>query len=175
MPPRYENKGQARFLTFSCHNRLPLFNNDKIKDLFVEHLRGAKSQSGYRLCAWVVMPEHVHLLVIPNLPSVPMRDFLMALKRPFAQEVLGRWDALKAPILDRLQNSTGSHRFWLQGGGYDRNVRSMDEYREKLTYIEENPTRRGLVDDLTEWRWSSWWWRQREGYGGGLVDSWTGV
>lgn len=171
MPQRYDIAGQARFLTFSCHNRLPLFQNDKIKDRFVTHLESARQETGYRLLAWVVMPEHVHLLVAPNLPAVPMKRFLMKLKRPFAREVLHRWRKLDAPILERLVDVSGRPRFWLKGGGYDRNIRSMDEYHEKVGYIEENPVRRGLVSHKDDWRWSSWWWRNQDGYKGALVDS----
>ena len=171
MPRRYEIAGQARFLTFSCQHRLPLFINDDIKDRFVEHLIRAKENSHLKLFAWVIMPEHVHLLVLHERPEVTASRFLMQLKRTFAREILSRWRELDAPILNRLPDAQGRTRFWLKGGGYDRNIRSMNEFHEKVAYIEENPVHRGLVKDKDQWRWSSWWWRQRDGYGGALVDS----
>ena len=48
-----------------------------------------------------------------------------------------------------------SHRFWLPGGGYDRNLRSARDVHEKIRYLHGNPLRRGLVERLEDWPWSS--------------------
>ena len=63
---RREVVGGVRFLTFSCYRGLPLFKNDAIKDRFVEALAEAREASGFRLCGYMVMPEHVHLLLQPG-------------------------------------------------------------------------------------------------------------
>lgn len=55
---RYEGLGDIRYLTCSCYRRLALFNNDRIKDAFAAYLTSAKSRLGFRLYAWVLMPEH---------------------------------------------------------------------------------------------------------------------
>ena len=62
---RYETLGELRFLTFSCYHRLPLFNNDAIKDEFVRALDNARKRTDCRIIAWVIMPNHVHMLVAP--------------------------------------------------------------------------------------------------------------
>jgi len=69
---RIEHPNHIRFLTFSCYQRLPLFGNDAIKDAFVVHLDSSRARAGFRIHAWVVMPEHVHLLIWPNLPEYPV-------------------------------------------------------------------------------------------------------
>ena len=96
---RFEIPGHARYLTFSCYRRLPLFQNDAIKDTFVDRLRDARARYGFRLLAWVVMPEHVHLLIVPRLPETPVPLLLRAMKQSFAQRVVRRWRELRAPIL----------------------------------------------------------------------------
>ena len=48
-----------------------------------------------------------------------------------------------------------THRFWLRGGGYDRNLRSVSDVHEKIQYIHANPVRRGLVVNPEDWLWSS--------------------
>jgi putative transposase len=63
---RYEGLNHARYLTCSCYRRLPLFRNDKIKDAFVKHLALVQQQMEFELFAWVVMPEHVHLMLRPK-------------------------------------------------------------------------------------------------------------
>jgi putative transposase len=152
---RYEVANQARFLTFSCNHRLPLFRNDRIKDLFAAKLAEARERFGFRLVAWVVMPEHVHLLLVPAPDGPPVPAILRRLKSPFAMEVVARWRSLDADVLRRLTDASGVVRFWLPGGGYDRNVRRETELVEKVEYIHANPVRRGLVARADEWAWSS--------------------
>ncbi len=159
MPHRYETPGDARFLTFSCHDRLALFEDGQIKDLFVERLHEVRNETGLKAFAWVVMPEHVHLVVLPRLPGWPIAKTMARLKRPFARTVLARWRQVEAPILRRLVDSRGVPCFWLRGGGYDRNIRSPDDLIEKIKYVEENPVRRGLEHRCDEWKWSSAWAR----------------
>ena len=162
---RLERPNQAQYLTFSCYGRLPLFNNDAIKDRFAEHLAAARLSLGFKLFAWVVMPEHAHLLMLPRLPEAPVPVVLQSLKEPFAREVIGRWRELDAPILDRITDKSGKSRFWLPGGGYDRNILDGHELPEKINYIHLNPVRRGLVAKPEQWRWSSasWYTPQRTG------------
>jgi putative transposase len=47
-------------------------------------------------------------------------------------------------------------RFWQRGGGYDRNICSVDELYEKINYMHKNPVRRGLVNHPGDWYWSSY-------------------
>ncbi|MEO0588409.1 MAG: transposase [Planctomycetota bacterium] len=151
---RIENPAHLRYLTFSCYQRLPLLGNAAIRDLFVEQLQLTHDRLGFGLFAWVVMPEHVHLLVQP--PSgTTVSSILAALKRPVAAQVLSRWREIDAPILSRIQDIAGRSHFWQRGGGYDRNISSLDEAREKFGYIHANPVRRGLVDRPADWAWSS--------------------
>jgi REP-associated tyrosine transposase len=155
---RYERPNQLRFLTFSCYNRLALFGNDAIKDAFVNQIETARERTGFCLIAWVIMPEHVHMIVWPSLPEFPISRVTWWLKRDFARRVLGRWRELDAPILSRIRAPRGGLRFWQHGGGYDRNLRDDKEYREKVVYIHGNPVRRGLVGSPADWRWSSARW-----------------
>jgi putative transposase len=155
---RFENPGQYRFLTFSCYQRLGLFNNPAIRDSFALHLAQVKVKYGFLLFAWVVMPEHIHLLVEPKLPESSMTEVLVALKNPFASTVIKRWRTLDAPVLDRIHDEKGKARFWMPGGGYDRNLYSPAEVEEKIEYIHMNPVKRNLVSSPLEWKWSSARW-----------------
>jgi putative transposase len=147
----------ARFITFSCEKRLPLLGRAQIRDVLVQHLGAARDRFGFELFAWVVMPEHVHLLARPR--EVPLGKALLALKLGVANTVLHRWRALDVPILARITRPNGGYRFWQRGGGFDRNVRGPDEFRRNVRYIHRNPVDRGLVGQPEDWRWSSarWW------------------
>lgn len=154
----------ARFLTFSCYNRLPLLGNARIRDQFVEAIVAARRDQPFQLIAWVVMPEHVHMMILPS-PGHPVSRVMSALKRPFAEVVVGRWRELKAGVLHRITGDGGRARFWQPGGGFDRNVRDEAELFREIAYIHENPVERGLAEKATDWAWSSarWYAGQREG------------
>lgn len=156
---RIEHPGHARFLTFSCYQRMPLFENDQIKSAFMNHLIRARETTGFQLWGWVVMPEHVHLLLRPPKDqSIP--KILKTIKGGFSAKVLKRWRELNAPILERITDRKGSH-FWMAGGGYDRNIYSKQAFFEKLEYIHTNPVTRGLVNQISDWPWSSSGWYEQ--------------
>ncbi len=154
--------GTVRFVTFSCYDRRPLLGNPAIRDFFAEQLDASRHRHGFKLFAWVVMPEHVHLLVRPRKDAT-LGDALRSLKTSVAVRVIARWRQLQASILDELRTSSGTFRFWQRGGGFDRNVRTRDEFCREVQYIHLNPVARGLVTRPEEWRWSSvrWWMGER--------------
>ncbi len=162
---RIEHPNHARFLTFSCYQRLPLFDNNAIKDAFVTQLSQTRDRTGFKLFAWVVMPEHVHLVLTPNLPEYSVSRVLWWLKRDFAKRIIARWRELDEPVLTKITDPQGSPRFWQRGGGYDRNLVAGPELDEKIAYVHANPVRRGLVERDTDWEWSSarWWAGRRDG------------
>ncbi|MGC4032531.1 MAG: transposase [Tepidisphaeraceae bacterium] len=145
--------GTARFLTFSCYRRLRLFDNPRIKDHFVGVLQATLSTHQVSLLAWVIMPNHVHLVVYPE-DAEAIGPFLRTLKRPFARTLLDRWRACDASILPRLRDRSGQTHVWQPGGGYDRNV-VAHELVEKIAYVHRNPVRDGLTPDGPSWKWSS--------------------
>lgn len=167
---RVEHPGHARFLTFSCAGRLPLFHDDASKRVFANALARARERYSFRLFAWVVMPEHVHLLLFPKLPEWPVERVLWGLKRGVAQSILHDWRLARPEIIRRIHERTGDTRFWMRGGGYDRNVWDSHELPEKIKYINDNPVRRGLVARPEDWAWSSARWYAGFREGGVTID-----
>ncbi|MEX0876034.1 MAG: transposase, partial [Phycisphaerales bacterium] len=155
---RIEASNHIRFLTFSCYQQLPLLKNDRIKYAFVDHIQATRNTTNFNLIAWVIMPEHVHLLIWPDIDRAPVSKVVWHLKRAFARQVIERWKELNAPILSSIRTPEGNHRFWQHGGGYDRNIVSRHELEEKLHYIHQNPVNRGLVHRSIDWAWSSARW-----------------
>lgn len=161
---RINDPHHARYITFSTYQRLDLFGTDAIRDAFVDQLRLTRERHRFCLYAWVLMPNHAHLLM-RDPEGGKVDAVLKTLKLGLAKRVLNRWVELDAPILDRLVDARGVRRFWQRGGGYDRNVYSRSEFDEKIGYIHMNPVRAGLVGRPTDWAWSSarWWGGEREG------------
>ncbi len=155
---REEAPGHARFLTFSCFRRQPLMLQDDLAARFIRGLARARTELRFKLYAWVVMPEHIHLLLTPDLTSAPVPLILNAIKAPLARSALAEWRSRRALILDRIRDEVGRERFWLPGGGYDRNIYSAGEFNEKLEYIHNNPVKRGLARRPPDYPWSSAGW-----------------
>lgn len=161
---RLEIPGDVRFVTFSCNHRLPLLRNPAIAAICREAIASARARYNYQLFAWVIMPDHVHLLVRPD-EGAPVSRALLAIKLSVSQQVLPRWRELEAPVLDRIMHKDGKARFWLKGGGFDHNVRNEASFRKFVRYIHRNPMKRGLVEEPSQWRFSSlrWWIGVRDG------------
>ena len=99
---------------------------------------GAEKMQLYELHAFVIMPNHVHILITPH---VELAKLTHSIKRFTAREA------------NRILGLTGK-RFW-QDESYDRLVRDHSEFQRIQRYIENNPVRAGLVATPEEYRWSS--------------------
>ncbi|MBX3404607.1 MAG: transposase [Phycisphaeraceae bacterium] len=161
---RCEVPGGVRFITFSCEHRLPLLGTPESCDLFARSLREGREKLGFRLLAWVAMPEHVHLLMIPP-EGCTLAPVLKSIKLSMQQRIVRVLRLSGDPLALRLIRADGSTRFWQKGGGFDRNVRSDTELCKEIRYIHRNPVARGLVAAPDEWRWSSarWWSARHRG------------
>jgi len=62
----YDNLGTARFITFSCYHRRPLFASDAEYAIMIDELRCARHTHGFFLLGYVIMPNHVHLVIHPQ-------------------------------------------------------------------------------------------------------------
>jgi len=156
---RRDVPGGIRFITFSCQRRLPLLTNPAISELLLTAIARARSVHQFELVAWVLMPEHVHLLMRPR-DDIPLERTLKSIKLAVSKSVIARWRNIGAThILTKLDDGTGSPRFWQKGGGFDRNVRDEHELSREIRYIHHNPVRRGLVQRPEDYRFSSihWW------------------
>jgi putative transposase len=158
---RYNVAGQPRELTFSCYRRFPFFTRERTREWFRQALEGARTQFGFQIWAYVLMPDHVHLVVYPGDAAEQTSRFLQAVKEPVARQAIA-WLKANAPRwLARLTVREGKrvrHRFWQPGGGYDRNVTEVETLSAMIDYLHANPVRRGLVASIEDWEWSSARW-----------------
>ncbi|MGB6068342.1 MAG: hypothetical protein WBG50_26330 [Desulfomonilaceae bacterium] len=113
----------------------------------------------YRLIAFAYMPEHVHLLVLPQETASGVDELLKAIKRPFSYRIkrslIENGSALLSKLTVRQRPGVTVFRFWQEGPGYDRNIVSLGTASAAIAYIHLNPIRRGLVKCELDWRWSS--------------------
>jgi len=155
----YEEERHVHELTFSCFERRPLLTNNLWRTWFCEGLDRGCERQRFRLLAYVVMPEHVHLLVWPNDYDSRIEHLLTDIKRPFSRRVKGHLSQTSSPLLQKLtvrqRPNVMSFRFWQEGPGYDRNVTDARSILAGIEYIHANPVRRGLCVRAVDWPWSS--------------------
>ncbi len=132
---RSQQSGDNHFITFSCYHRRPYLSSPSDRELFEEVLERMRRRYRCVVFGYVVMPEHVHLLV--NEPKrAPLDRMLQALKLSIT------WK--------RNQRPFGQARY------YDFNVHTEAKRIEKLRYMHRNPVVRGLVTRPQDWPWSSY-------------------
>ena len=131
---RYQQTGEFHFLTFSCYRRRDYLSAVAAMELFEDALERVRLRYRFVVAGYVVMPEHVHLLV-----NEPARGLLSRAIQ-----------ALKLSLTMRSRQRP----FW-QAHYYDFNVSTHEKFVEKLRYIHRNPVVRGLVGKPEDWLWSS--------------------
>lgn len=115
----------------------------------------AREKHDFELWGWVIMPEHVHLLIRPMAETYRIGSILQAIKQPVARKAID-WLRENSPTyLERLMTKSGQVRFWQAGGGFDKNITDANDAVSVLEYIHLNPVRRELVESATDWEWSS--------------------
>jgi hypothetical protein len=161
---RFHQSAQSHFVTMSCYHRQPRFNTPGTGDLFLHCLEEMRRRFSMRIYGYVVMPEHVHLLVSEPEPTIPgpkisePKILEPRIPRPTVPQVRVRsLDAnlgpnpkpghatlaealhfLKLSFAKRLPGLTGETGSFWQKRYYDRNLRDEDEFEVKLCYLHRN-------------------------------------
>jgi putative transposase len=189
----YHEPGDFHELTFSCYDRLPLLVRDDWRRLLCQAIDKAIAAHDFALVAFVLMPEHLHLLVYPRhqtaeaLASQGPRQWhptasdidsskevlerlsrlLADIKQPFSRRVKRILVDERSPLLSDLtlfeRPGKKAFRFWQEGPGYDRNLSSKEPILPAIDYFHLNPVRRGLVAQAVDWKWSSARWYASDG------------
>ena len=161
---RFYGARDLHFLTFSCYRRQPFFRSEARCDLFLQVLERVRRRYRLVVLGYVVMPEHVHLLV-----SEPQRATLSTGIQALKLGVVRSLEGGAIPRSRKNGETWGTpslgvpkspNRFW-QARFYDFNVWTEHKRIEKLRYIHRNPVERGLVASPEQWRWSSFRWYSR--------------
>ena len=132
-----QKSGGFHFITFSCSRRQPLLGSNAAYGAFEHELEAVRKRYGLVVAGYVLMPEHVHLLV-----GEPLKASLAIALQVIKQQT------------SRKLKRRGQARFW-QRRYYDFNVHNERKRIEKLRYMHRNPVKRGLVEKPEDWPWSS--------------------
>jgi len=136
-PGRFQQQRCLHFITFSCYRRMKLLDSAEAREAFERELERVRRWYWCYISGYVVMPEHVHILI-----SEPERGRLSVVMQMLKQ------------ITSRRLRPSSLPRLW-QVRYYDFPVWSEGKRVEKLRYMHRNPVKRGLAARPEDWRWSS--------------------
>ncbi|MGI8884105.1 MAG: REP-associated tyrosine transposase [Pyrinomonadaceae bacterium] len=159
--------GALHFVTGNVQNRLPIFRQEMACSAFLEECQNLKIKRECKLIAFVLMPDHIHLIVNPRDGKI--REWTGALKSLSAKRLTEI-----APKDGFLKNES-EQQVW-QESFKDLPLWSNWMIWQKINYIHNNPLKAKLVDSAKDYRWSSfrsfykmeaeeilqvdkeWWW-----------------
>jgi len=151
--------GHFHELTFSCYGRKPLLTNDAWREKLARCIDAACHEERFVLNAFVFMPEHVHLLVLPSSGESNVSRLLARIKQPFSKTIkqilLEHQSHLLQSLTVRERPGKSCFRFWQEGSGFDRNLFTAEAVEASIDYIHVNPAKRGLCERAVDWKWSS--------------------
>jgi REP element-mobilizing transposase RayT len=136
-----ESELRSRILKYIDNAEGDCYLRDERIAKLVEDTLFHRDGEHYRLLAWVIMPNHVHIL-IETRPEHRLSDLIHS------------WKSYTGTMANRLLDRTGA--FWYREY-YDRFIRDKDHYDNVVAYIHHNPVKSKLCESPENWRWSSAW------------------
>jgi putative transposase len=150
-------------ITSVTHDRLPVFRTGALKQILCAALDEARHSGGFAIFAYVIMPDHVHLVTDGTLkPSETLR-FLNGIS---SRRVVGylkenNYVTSLAKLRDAPKARGHKHSLW-DGHSHALPVFSESFFMQRVNYIHQNPVRAGLVERAEDYRWSSIrYWNRR--------------
>ena len=147
------------YLTFVAFRRIPIFRSENICQIFADSLQTVKEKYPFKIIGYVIMPDHVHLIVNPvgcdievigkELKGISANRTINWLKE---NEYFSSLEKLK---LKKTEKRNHSFCVW------QKKVKSVDLWShkfilQKLNYVHLNPVRANLCDHPAKWKWSSY-------------------
>ena len=132
-------KGELHFITMTCYRQQPKLGVEKHRDLFLQLLEEVRAKFRFTVAGYVVMPDHVHLLI-----TEPERDTAEAAMAMLRQRYGRRYNT----------SARTDEQVW-ETKYQDTHVFTPERIAERLRFMHEQPVKAGLVESAAEWGWSS--------------------
>ena len=166
MTPKFQlsRDSQALFITAVAKDRLPVFKTNALAQVACSALEEARRSGGFLIFAYVIMPDHLHLLT--DCPKTSA-DVLRYVKGLIGRKVIDHlkakgYESSLAKLRHEQWKRKHTHSLWQQ----EKNVLSIFSeamLMQKVNYIHLNPVRAEICDSPVDYRWSSArFWRRLE-------------
>jgi REP element-mobilizing transposase RayT len=136
---RFDNHGYPSLITTNIESRRPVFNSSEAAKLLLRVISEVRHETRFQLLAFVIMPDHIHLVV-----AVPQGLTLGRVLRLIKGRFSNRYN--------RMRRSHGS--VW-QDRYHERALRSERELVAAIEYVHANPVQAGFTGQAESFSWSS--------------------
>lgn len=161
---RFHDQDYPYFVTMTVVNWIDIFTRDEYRQVIVDSLRYSQQNKGLVLHAWVVMTNHVHLIIgredEQKLEDI-MRDLKSYTSRRMRLLLESHPNESRRSWMMWMFTSAGKHRannkdwqFWQQHN-HPIELSSDEMITQRLNYLHDNPVRAGFVAEAHHWLWSS--------------------
>jgi putative transposase len=133
---------------------LPFLRSARSCDTFLTILEQTRQRYRFVVVGYVVMPEHIHLLLTEPEVGTPS-TVMQVLKQRTARALLPKRKRGNLRQRNLFGDEPKRRAFW-QARSFDFNVWTTKKRVEKLRYMHHNPVKRGLVGAAEQWPWSSY-------------------
>lgn len=137
--PRYNEKNQCHFVTSVTRDRNEIFRESETVEILATAITFYQKRGDFKLLGYVIMPDHVHFLIIPQQGTIS--DIMRNIKA-----YTGNAIRLKLKIDSDV---------W-QDSFYDHLIRDEKDFEARLQYMHKNPLQKGIVDDPDYYPYSSY-------------------
>ncbi len=151
------------FVTFSVVGWIDVFSREQYKELFVGSLKYCQENKGLVLHAWVIMTNHVHLIISSNTNKIEhiVRDVKKYTSKQIIKAIQDNSSESRKEWMLNIFSYTGKHnnnnkdfQFWQQDY-HPIELSSNEKIKQRLDYLHENPVRSGLVWEPWHYKYSS--------------------
>ena len=160
MTKRYRIEGSIFYITSNIYNRLHIFTRPSFIIPILDSLNYYRYQYDCKLVGYVIMPDHIHLLIWPTIEKA-VTDFMRDFKR-FTSGRITRQAKVEnnADWIKRFEEAgtateRAEYKVW-QDSFWEQSIYTEEFLRQKLNYIHLNPVRAGLVNSVEEYPYSSY-------------------
>ncbi|MDD3888193.1 MAG: transposase [Patescibacteria group bacterium] len=137
-PAHLYDKNSIYFITFHTYHFEKTLNNNTFSILY-QAFRNCQKVLEFKVYAYVFMPNHCHLLIMPVKYSI--------------SKIMFRIKGSSAYYINKSLNKNG--KFW-EDNYYDHIIRDEKDFEKHFNYIHNNPVKHGLASNPEDWKWSSY-------------------
>jgi len=164
MTTGYQIKEQDKlhFVTLQVVEWVDIFSRENYRKIIIENLEYCRKNKGLEIYGWVIMSNHVHLLLKSNTEELSntLRDFKSFTSKKILEAIENGNESRKEWMLKLFKDAAFKHKrnseyqFWTHEN-HAEHIFSNKFMEQKLEYIHNNPVRAGIVEKPEEYRYSS--------------------
>lgn len=159
MRTRYKivDDNYAYFITSTVIEWIPIFTSEKYYNILIDTIKFYQLHNKLEIFAYVILPEHFHMIMRckelkKNVQLIKMYSAKQIIKELKADNNISVLEKLN--LFKKSYKVNSDYQIW-QEGFHPQVILNEKMYEQKMNYIHYNPVKRGLVAEITDWKYSS--------------------